>query len=96
MLTIARAWFLAGKPEGVQEPLGGFESWAITVGGILANAGINGFLQNLDSLYQESDPAQLQWEAFLLALSESFAGRAFTIKELVELLPSNSELNQAF
>ena len=53
------------------------------------------FRQNLDSLYQESDPARIEWEGFLLALAESFAGRAFTIKELVELLPANSELSQA-
>ena len=95
LLTIARGWFVAGKPEGVAEPLGGFDSWAKIVGGVLAHAGISGFLQNLDSLYEESDPSQLQWEAFLLALLDSFENRGFTIKELVELLPGNSELSQA-
>ena len=95
LLTIARAWFVAGSPQGAVEALGGFESWAKIVGGILSNAGISGFLQNLDSLYEESDPAQLQWEAFLLAILDSFDNRGFTIKELVELLPENSELTQA-
>jgi hypothetical protein len=95
LLMIARAWFFAGKPEGLAETLGGFESWAKIVGGVLAHAGIPGFLQNLDSLYQESDPAQLQWEAFLQALADAFEERGFTIKELVELLPGNSELSQA-
>jgi hypothetical protein len=95
LLTIARAWFVAGKPEGLVETLGGFESWADIVGGVLALAGIPGFLQNLDRLYEESDPAQLQWEAFLLAILDSFEHQGFTIKELVELLPENSELTQA-
>jgi hypothetical protein len=95
LLTIARAWFVAGKPAGAVEALGGFESWVKIVGGILAHAGISGFLQNLDRLYEESDPAQLQWEAFLLAILDSFDNRGFTIKELVELLPNNSELTQA-
>jgi hypothetical protein len=95
LLTIARAWFVAGKPEGLTETLGGFESWAKIVGGILAHAGIPCFLQNLDRLYEESDPSQLQWEAFLLAILDSFDNRGFTIKELVELLPENSELPQA-
>ena len=48
LLTIARAWFVAGKPEGFVETLGGFESWAKIDGGILAHAGIPAFLQNLD------------------------------------------------
>ena len=85
----------AGKPEGAVEPLGGFESWAKIVGGILAHAGIPDFLQNLDRFYEESDPAQLEWEALLLAIRESFDNRGFTIKELVELLPERSELRQA-
>jgi hypothetical protein len=95
LLTIARAWFVAGKPEGLAVTLGGFESWAKIVEGILAHSGIPGFLQNLDRLYEESDPSQLQWEALLLAVLDSFDNRGFTIKELVELLPENSELTQA-
>jgi hypothetical protein len=95
LLTIARAWFVAGRPEGVLVPLGSFESWSTTVGGILAHAGIAGFLGNLDCLYQESDPSQLQWEAFLLAVSGMFGAENFTIKELVEALPTNAELSQA-
>jgi hypothetical protein len=52
-------------------------------------------LGNLDSLYEESDPAQLQWEAFLLALSNVFRDGKFTIKELVEQLSTTTELSQA-
>jgi hypothetical protein len=82
LLTVARAWFVAGPPSSpTAPPLGSFESWATIVGGILGHAGISGFLGNLDCLYQESDPSQLQWEAFLLALSGVFSRDNFTIKE---------------
>jgi hypothetical protein len=75
--------------------LGGFESWASTIGGILSHAGIAGFLNNLDSLYQESDPSQLQWEGFLQALLSVFGTESFTIKELVESMPANVDFSQA-
>jgi hypothetical protein len=94
LLTITRAWFVAGKPSAEIPTLGGFESWATTIGGILCHAGIIGFLNNLDILYQESDPSQLQWEAFLQALGCVFGTDSFTIKELVELMPTNTELSQ--
>ena len=94
LLTIARAWFVAGKPEAATPNLGSFESWAATVGGILSHAGIAGFLNNLDSLYQESDPSQLQWEGFLQSLLGVFGKDSFTIKELVELMPTRLELSQ--
>lgn len=46
-------------------------------------------------MHEESDPSRLQWAAFLLALADAFEVKDFTIKELVELLPKNSELNQS-
>src|SRR5665213_1197206 len=94
LLTITRAWFVAGKPSAEIPTLGGFESWATTVGGILSHVGITGFLNNLDSLYQESDPSQLQWEGFLQSLLTVFGTDSFTIKELVELMPTNPDLSQ--
>lgn len=96
LLTIGRAWIVAGRPSSpAVPPLGSFESWATILGGILAHAGVSGFLQNLDRLYEESDPSQLQWEAFLLALSSAFRSENFTIKQLVESMPTTPELTQA-
>jgi len=82
LMTTARAWFVAGRPSSPAVPsLGSFESWAAIAGGVLDPAGISGFLGNLDCLCQEFDPSQLQWEAFLLALSAVFSAKTFTIKE---------------
>jgi hypothetical protein len=72
LLTLARAWFIAGTPKPKIRPLGSFENWTITVGGILEYAGINGFLRNADDMYAEADEESTQWEAFLLALLELF------------------------
>jgi hypothetical protein len=95
LLKIARAWFIAGRPEPEKSvTLGSFDSWAGTIAGILDHAGIPGFLQNLDRLYEESDPSQLQWEAFLLAMRGSFESRSFTIKELIEAMVTDAGLNQ--
>ena len=52
VLTLGRAWVLQGRPPGTQ-PMGSFESWARTLGGILSVAGINGFLSNA-SKHRES------------------------------------------
>lgn len=96
LLTIARSWFVSGCPEAQKSvTLGSFDSWARTIAGILDHAGIIGFLQNLDRLYEESDPSQLQWEAFLLAIQESFESQTFTIKELIETMVTDARLNQA-
>ena len=44
-LTIAQAWLAANRPPG-SATLGGFESWATTMSGMLAHAGIDGLLDN--------------------------------------------------
>ncbi len=89
LLTIARAWFVAGKPAVEVPPLGSFEVWARTVGGILAFAGVGGFLQNLDALYEQNDEETGEWEAFLLAWSEVFGEETITVADLCDtLLPA--------
>jgi putative DNA primase/helicase len=52
--TLVRAWVAAGRP--IDAPtLGMFESWAGTLGGILAVAGVPGFLQNRAAFYDAAD-----------------------------------------
>lgn len=46
LYTIVRAWFAAGQPQG-PHALNGFEAWSRAIGGILANAGIEKFLDNM-------------------------------------------------
>src|ERR1022692_1284527 len=70
ILTLARAWSVAGQPSAAIPVLGSFEEWCRIIGGILDFAGIEGFLANLDELYKQSDPFMAAWEAFLAGLLE--------------------------
>jgi len=68
LLTIARAWFAAGKPPAQMPRIGSFQPWTDTIGGILAHTSlIDGFLGNLDQLYEQADEDAVQWAAFLHA-----------------------------
>jgi hypothetical protein len=44
LLTLARAWFVAGMPKPRLKPIGSFENWTITVGGILEYVGVKSFM----------------------------------------------------
>lgn len=65
LLTIARAWFAAGKPRAAVPDIASFECWSEVVGGILAHAGITGFLGDLDEFYRETDEGSAEWAVFL-------------------------------
>lgn len=45
MVGMVQNWLDAGQPVGAM-PMGGFDRWAAVVGGILAQAGFDGWLQN--------------------------------------------------
>jgi hypothetical protein len=74
LLTLVRAWYMAGKPKPKIKPLGSFERWTLTVGGILENAGIKDFMENATAMYQETDDESREWEGFLLVLHDVFYG----------------------
>jgi len=84
-LTLARAWVQAGKPipDGLP-PLGSFEDWTNTVGGVLAHAGLTDFLGNLDYMYQKADVETPQWEGFLTAWQETLGKEAVTTAQVVK------------
>jgi hypothetical protein len=95
LLTLARGWVAAGRPEPDVELLGSFEEWTRTVGGILQHAGVEGFLGNLETLYEQVGEETAEWSGFLEALHtyfhyESESGNreepTFTSKELGRLL----------
>ena len=63
LLTLARAWFAAGRPPANTPILGGFTEWASTCGES-SIAGISGFLDNLKLSYEQIDDDTQEWEAF--------------------------------
>lgn len=69
MLTMARAYFVAGCPSVTVPTLGGYDAFVQTAGGILAYAEVPGFLENLDDMTSED----AEWEAFLLFMARHTA-----------------------
>jgi hypothetical protein len=87
-LVLVRAWFAAGKPApAVPVAFGSFEQWAKTVGGILAHAGVEGFLGNLVEWRSETDLDRAYWSAHLQWLADTFGvGATFTTADVTRKL----------
>ena len=83
VLTLARAWHVAGRKGKPHKRLGSYEGFTSVIGGILANAGESHFLENVEQAQTEADDQGLELEAFLDAIAERLGiGNSFTIKEL--------------
>jgi hypothetical protein len=89
-LTLARAWFAAGSPPAEVPALGGFESWARTVGGVLGHVGIGGFLENLSALYDVVDEEEVAWESFIAAWFARHGEAPVTVAELTAEIRAES------
>lgn len=57
ILVLIQAWIANGKPRFEARSLASFEEWAAVVGGILENAGVEGFLDNRRLPSADSDEA---------------------------------------
>jgi hypothetical protein len=88
LLTIARAWFVAGKPAPNVQGIGGFESWHRTIGGMLQNAGIGAFLGNLDEMYNSADDDSGEWLEFLTQIKAEFPS-SFSAADVAGAAESN-------
>jgi hypothetical protein len=65
LLTMVRAWIVAGKPKGTAPKIGSFVKWSQVIGGILNYAKVEGFLGNAAELYDSADQDIAQWDLFL-------------------------------
>jgi len=84
VLTLARAWIVAGRPgpsEGMPQ-LGSFERWREVVGGVLMVAGMPKLLANQVEMYETVDTEAEQWAAFFAAWYSWAGTRLMTTKEL--------------
>lgn len=86
VLTMARAWIDAGRPPGLRV-LGMYESWARVVGGILKVAGLEGFLSNLDDLYETADRDGTELRGFIAAWWAAHGSERRAGADLVKLEP---------
>ncbi len=95
LLTLARAWVVADKPSTSVPTIGNFNTWAKTMGGILAHAGVPGFLQNLRALYDALDDVTMQWAMFFRAWHQIYGARPLFLAEVVSDLRSGQDAYQA-
>jgi hypothetical protein len=95
LLTAARAWWVAGQPPAGVPTIGSYEPWVETVGGILAYAGVSGFLGNLGDHWEQTDEDAAQWEGFLMAIRDRFDMEEWPTRDLaaaIETSGSDSDL----
>ncbi len=86
-LTLVRAWFDAGQPQNAAgRRFGSFEQWGGMVGGILDNAGVPGFLDNLVEWRSETDYEASYWTDHFSWLAEKFGSEEFTVSEVVAMM----------
>ena len=81
VLTLVRAWVAEGRPHPKGVAMGSFDEWVHTVGGILAVAGVDGFLANAREVLEQSDPDVDAWWG-LLALARSHLPHYWTAADL--------------
>ena len=84
LLGMVDAWIAAGRPAGTVR-LGGFESWAAIVGGVLQHHGFSQWGANLREWQRQADPEGEELRAFEAAWWEAAQGAAVTTKHLLEL-----------
>lgn len=82
VLTLCRAYFAAERPLADVPTFGSFERWTKALGGILAYAGVEGFLQNLPR-FGECEENEV-WGQFLTQIHIWSEGREFQVRDLVQ------------
>ena len=86
-LTVIRAWYTNGKPRADVPTLGSFEEWASTIGSVLAFAGVDGFLGNLEQTQVVQDEDTQQWTAFFDAWWERSGDADVTVDDALPTAP---------
>jgi hypothetical protein len=84
-LTLIAAWFAAGRPRSSARPLGSFEDWTATIGGIVDVAGVPGFLTEQQQFWSEADPDAEAWSTFLAFWYEAHKSKPVQAKDVVQL-----------
>jgi hypothetical protein len=94
LLTMVRAWYVAGQPtpQKAMPALAEFSTWAEIVGGVLAYAGVDGFLDNLAQLYDETDVEGPQWTGFLEMWLLKLDKKDYTTAAIIEAIKQDKDL----
>lgn len=91
LLTLARGWWAAEQPSADTPTLGSFDEWARTTGGVLAHAGVHGFLDNSDELHDHADEENGEWSAFLAVWAEQHADEPVLTTQIADAIRSDPD-----
>lgn len=95
-LTMARAWVVARRPGKAHHRLGGFSAWSRVLGGILAYAGREDFLDNLASAQAQANGEAIAFEGFLVELERVFPeGRPFRVADVAQAIAGDEGLRSS-
>lgn len=84
-LILARAWLVRGRPNWSGRPLGSYEDWSRTLGGILEVAGSSAFLGNLQKFYDATVDDGDDERPLVLAWYEKLGEKPALARDLVEI-----------
>ncbi len=82
-LVLVANWLARGAEPFTERTLGSFEVWARVIGGVLRDAGIEGFLQGRQRMHSEADRDSASWAAFFEAWWREYGDRPMTAGELL-------------
>jgi len=83
LLTLIRAWVVAGKPTGQAPTSDGFGHWIAVLRGVLDNARLGegvGVVGHEDSVQHAADPEDEEWGTFLAAARRVCGSETWTAK----------------
>lgn len=83
LLTLARYWLEQGRPSPEAAPQCRFPEWREVVGGILASAGVPGFLENLDLTRSLVDTEATAWTDFVALWAQNLGEMEVTVADLL-------------
>jgi hypothetical protein len=103
ILTLTRAWILAGVPNELNPKphyplpdkdvprMASFEEWREIIGGILCYHKFGQFLGNMEELYKDSDIELTQWELFFERWHDRWGEAGVTVAQLIAALKKDDE-----
>lgn len=92
ILTLIQAWVAEGQPMAAKR-LGTYEKWSSVIGGILEVIGVEGFLGNLEEMYEASDTEGNEWRLFVTKWFEKHGTHLVKVSELVAVCDQWDILN---
>lgn len=93
LFTLIRAWIVAGRPGG-DANMASFDSWARVVGGVLAVAGINGFLANRSKLNDDANDEDAACCGLVEEWAEEYGTDTVGARELLPFIVDRIDLGQ--